>query len=173
MSNGIGDFISSKKEVKRLAAQVIAELKGDVPGHEFHGNQYSDGGGSSGGDSGKNTVSVSGSTVTLNHGGKGHIKMTDQGDNTLAIDDAYVFNPEDRGKGIGKEMYSGLFDYAKSNGKKIVSGKTVENPAAKIWQKMKRDGYPVKIDPDAHEAEGGGYWHANEKPVFSIDFRKD
>lgn len=48
--NGIGDFISSTKEIKRLAAQVMAELKGDLPGHEFHGNQYADGGGSSGGD---------------------------------------------------------------------------------------------------------------------------
>lgn len=46
MSNGIGDFVTSIKEARRLMAQVVAELKGDVPGHEFHGNQYSDGGGS-------------------------------------------------------------------------------------------------------------------------------
>lgn len=163
--SGIGDYVISLKEVQRLAAQVVIELKGDAPGHPFRGNQWGNGEG------GKITVDKSGNSVTLNHTNKGHIKLTDQGNDTLAIDDVYVFNPADRGKGIGKEMYQGLFDYAKGNGKKIVSGKTVENPAARIWQKMKRDGYPVKSDPDAREAEGGGYWHANEKPVFSVDFR--
>lgn len=36
-------FIPSLKEA--------ATVKGDVPGHEFHGNQYSEGGGSGGGES--------------------------------------------------------------------------------------------------------------------------
>lgn len=46
--SGIGDFVSSVKEVQRLAAQVAIELKGDAPGHPFRGNQY-EGGGSNGG----------------------------------------------------------------------------------------------------------------------------
>lgn len=41
---GIGDFLIELKEAQTT-------VKGDVPGHEFHGNQYSDGGGSSGGES--------------------------------------------------------------------------------------------------------------------------
>lgn len=71
MSNGIGDFITSTKEIRRLAAQVMAELKGDVPGHEFHGNQYSDGGGSSGGESksmsGSDYAKEIGSSVPAEH----------------------------------------------------------------------------------------------------------
>lgn len=41
---GIGDFLIELKEAQTT-------VKGDTPGHEFHGNQYSDGGGSSGGES--------------------------------------------------------------------------------------------------------------------------
>lgn len=43
--NGIGDFVASIKETQRLAAQIMAELKGDSPGHPFRGNQYTEGGG--------------------------------------------------------------------------------------------------------------------------------
>lgn len=64
--NGIGDFVTSIKESRRLVAQVVIELKGDVPGHEFHGNQYSEGGGAGGGESssGSSSGGVSGETYT-------------------------------------------------------------------------------------------------------------
>lgn len=46
--NGIGDYVTSIKEVQRLAAQVAIELKGDAPGHPFRGNQWDGGSGGSG-----------------------------------------------------------------------------------------------------------------------------
>lgn len=79
MSNrplGIGDFLIELKE---------ATFKGDVPGHEFHGNQYDAGGGSSGGGSESSGASDSGSSGDVsfskvrNYGG--HKEMTaDKGD---------------------------------------------------------------------------------------------
>lgn len=154
-------------------------LKGDVPGHEFHGNQYTEGvaGGSAGsetfGGGELSSISSSGSATTLSYGNKGHIKLSDIGNDTLKIDDVYVFNPADRGKGIGGKMYERLFQHAKDNKLRIVSGNTVENPAASIWRRAKANGYNVKIDPNAREAEGGGYWHTGhgDTPPFSIDFR--
>lgn len=61
MTNGIGDFVTSLKEYRRLVSQVVAELKGDVPGHEFHGNQWTGGGGGSGGDNGSSGAESGGS----------------------------------------------------------------------------------------------------------------
>lgn len=55
--SGIGDFISSTKEIKRLAAQVVAELKGEAAGHPFRGNQWE--GGSVGSESDMTTPSLS------------------------------------------------------------------------------------------------------------------
>ena len=43
MTNGIGDFVSSIKEVQHLVSQAISEIKGESDGHPFRGNQYEGG----------------------------------------------------------------------------------------------------------------------------------
>lgn len=45
--NGIGDFVASIKETRRLVDQVVIELKGEAAGHPFRGNQWT---GSAGGE---------------------------------------------------------------------------------------------------------------------------
>lgn len=45
--NGIGDFVTSLKETRRLAAQIVIEIKGEAAGHPFRGNQWSGGRGGS------------------------------------------------------------------------------------------------------------------------------
>lgn len=50
--NGIGDFVATIKETRRLASQIAIEIKGESEGHPFRGNQWTGGGGSSGNSSG-------------------------------------------------------------------------------------------------------------------------
>lgn len=143
-------------------------FKGDVPGHPFHGNQYGEGQG--GGSGGAKVIEMGSGSVELQHD-KGSIKLTKRG-NTLSIDDVYIPDPNDRGKGIGTQMYHELSKYARNNHLKIESGITVENPAVRIWQKLKKEGLPVTFNDNAREAEGGGYWHANQEPVAWMDYRQ-
>jgi GNAT superfamily N-acetyltransferase len=83
-----------------------------------------------------------------------------------------VDSPEDmRGQGVGKALYRALFTEAQRLGMGVVSDLTVEEPAARVWESMKREGFPIEKHPKAEmvEVEPENAWFVpGDKPVFRM-----
>lgn len=116
------------------------------------------------------TMTEKGSVVTFSIGAaRVHTKIV--GQNFQVIDaDSPV---EMRGQGIGKDLYRALFQEAARQGKGVVSDFTVEDPAAHVWEAMKREGFPVHKHPKAERIDGGegieGWFVPGlNKPVFWV-----
>lgn len=78
-----------------------------------------------------------------------------------------------RGQGVGKALYRALFQEAQRMGKGVVSDATVEEPAARVWESLKREGYPIVKHPKAKPVAGDDPgWFVSEsgltQPVFRL-----
>ena len=97
----------------------------------------------------------------------GHLK-----DGVFKISSSEVA-PSMRGKGEGQKLYRELIDDALAKGEKVTSDSTVEMPAVRVYEALKRKGYNVielprgTIAPDADILEGG-YYGLKDSPVFEI-----
>lgn len=52
-----------------------------------------------------------------------------------------------RGQGVGKALYRAMFTEAQRQGKGAISDLTVEEPAARVWESLKREGFPIEKNP--------------------------
>lgn len=99
-------------------------------------------------------------------------------DNTLKINHADL--PEElRGKGYGKEMYKTLIDHAHDLGYEVYSDATVEKPAARVYESLKKHGYDVErlpgggeLQPDEEMPHGAYYGKGANSPVYKIHNKK-
>lgn len=77
-----------------------------------------------------------------------------------------------RGQGVGKALYRALFTEAQRQGKEVISDLTVEEPAARVWESMKREGFPIEKHPQAETVEiepGEIAWFVpGDKPVYRM-----
>lgn len=93
-------------------------------------------------------------------------------DGVFKISSAQV-DPAMRGKGEGQKLYRELIDDALSKGERVISDSTVEMPAVRVYEALKRKGYNVNdlprgaIAPDADIVEGA-YYGLKNGPVFEI-----
>lgn len=119
---GIREDLLGRLGVKVLTdGQLVA--KGDVDGHEFHGNQWTEG--SDGGQL---------LEVTTPSGKKAGIKVGSDGEVHS------VFVPEaDRGKGLGSKLYQAAHERMASKGKTLHSGQ-VNEASRKVWGSLERRG---------------------------------
>lgn len=114
---GIGDFLIELKE---------ATFKGDVPGHEFHGNQYSDGGGSSGGSESSGNSGSSGSGESWKTGsGRAKSAVRVNGHPVRGkMTSEHVAHEVDKPSGLTMSHSGGSFNfYRHSSGKVAVRGR--------------------------------------------------
>ena len=86
---------------------------------------------------------------------------------TAQIDEAQ------RGKGEGLALYRELVDDALARGEKVTSDKTVEIPAARVYEALKRRGYNVKDLPRGElpadtDLPFGAYFGRGNGPVYEI-----
>lgn len=89
-----------------------------------------------------------------------------------------VDSPENmRGQGVGKALYRALFQEAQKMGRGVISDVTVEEPAARVWESLKREGYPIVKHPNARplEVDGAHGWYVHmqqgkplSQPVFRL-----
>lgn len=92
----------------------------------------------------------------------GHIK-----DNTLRITTAEV-DEASRGKGIGTALYKKLIDDALSKGLKVTSDFTVEAPAVKVYDSLRKQGYDVKRLEGGSLEDGTAFGKNATNPAFEI-----
>jgi GNAT superfamily N-acetyltransferase len=92
----------------------------------------------------------------------GHIK-----DNILRITTAEV-DEASRGKGIGTALYKKLIDDALSKGLKVTSDFTVEAPAVKVYDSLKKQGYDVKRLDGGSLEDGTAFGKNAANPAFEI-----
>lgn len=90
---------------------------------------------------------------------------------TLRINHADIPDPANRGKGHGVGMYESLLDYARQNNLGVTSDMTVEAPAVRIYEALKRRGYDVERNPGGGIFEDDGT-HWNTSPVFTVNPHK-
>lgn len=144
-------------------------------------NQYT-GPGCSVGSAHKTDISIqpssdeSSKVLTVKSGSVGVLNLKHKGDSLK------VFNTEvdekERGKGIGVAMYLQAVDYAKENRLRMVSDATVEEGAVRVWESLKKRGFPVEKSPMAKEidVDGGKALFVSgsnvSDSVFSLDFRE-
>ena len=81
-----------------------------------------------------------------------------------------------QGKGIGKQMYKRLIDEAHAQGLDVYSDTTVEMPAVRVYQSLKKDGYEVITNPHGvvpASDDGPEAWYGHGgKPVFQVKPKK-
>ena len=89
-------------------------------------------------------------------------------------------DPALRGRGLGVEMYAALIDEAHARGLRVVSDFTVETPAARVYEALRRSGFEVTrnegggaLPPSADAPEGALYGKGAASPVFSVGPRAD
>jgi len=110
-----------------------------------------------------------GSIYTFRVGGAElHARLTGSDFKVISVD-----SPEAvRGQGVGKAMYRALFEEAERQGKGVISDLTVEEPAARVWESLKREGFPIQKHPQAEMIElddGGRAWFVpSDKPVYRM-----
>ena len=94
--------------------------------------------------------------------------------NELHINYAEV--PEEfRNKGYGKAMYRALIDHAHDMGYKVFSDSTVEMPAVRVYESLKKEGYDVQklpgggqLPPSNDIPEGALFGQNVSQPVYEI-----
>jgi len=95
-------------------------------------------------------------------------------DNALHISHAEL-DEKKQGKGYGKKMYKALIDHAHSKGHKVFSDITVEMPAVKVYESLRKDGYFVnrlegggELPADEDLPHGALYGRGVKNPVFEV-----
>lgn len=88
----------------------------------------------------------------------------------------YAELPEEmRGQGHGKAMYRALIDHAHDMGYRVFSDSTVEMPAVRVYESLKKEGYDVQKLPGGGELpphedlpEGALFGRDASQPVYEI-----
>jgi len=93
----------------------------------------------------------------------------------FVIGGASIKDPSKRGKGEGKGLYLAAIDEAKKrNLKKLVSDESVTPDAARVWESLKKDGFPVVKHKDARfiDDKQGGFWGVDgDLPVYTMSIK--
>lgn len=128
-----------------------------------------------GGSKEKPEIKDSGSSVISTISNIGTVSGSIKGD-SLHIGSADV-SPEARGKGYGTKLYKGIVDHAFSKGLNVSSDETVEEPAVRVYDSLKKQGYKVKTNPNAKHgqlSDGSKYMYAPKgQSVFTISREAD
>lgn len=108
-------------------------------------------------DLGEHTIQTKGGTVTAYDIG-----------NAFQVKRADV-DAGKRGKGVGTSMYKELFAQAEAQGKTVVSDVTVSESAAKVYNRLEREGYKIKRNPAEINPKTGNWVSTDiDVPVFEI-----
>ncbi|QDP63214.1 MAG: hypothetical protein Unbinned1520contig1002_12 [Prokaryotic dsDNA virus sp.] len=82
-----------------------------------------------------------------------------------------------RGKGEGRGLYLSAIDEAKKRGaKNFISDESVTPEAARVWESLKKDGFPVVKNKDARfiqDKNGGFFGVTGDLPVYTMDLTKE
>lgn len=127
-------FWKARKQRHAIAKLGGLRAAGDVVGHEFHGNQWTEGTSSI-------VESVSGNWVTFkSDAGTLEAKIEN---NILVVRESAVKEAE-RGKGEGKRLYESAIKYAQKQGLELQSSQAVSVSADRVWQSLKKRGFAVE-----------------------------
>lgn len=96
---------------------------------------------------------------------------------TAQIGGAMIRDASKRGKGEGTKLYAEAARRLKRDGvNSLLSDNTVEAPAAKVWEKLGKQGFPVKKSADARlikDSRGDFFTVDGDGPVFTMDLAGD
>ena len=133
------------------------------------------------GDFAKKAVKALKFNVTGTRGGgvridsdNGKIFANAEGD-SFVIGGALIKDEAKRGKGEGKQLYLATIEEAKKrNLKTLASDESVTPDAARVWESLKKDGFPVVKNKGARfiDDKTGGFWGVDDDlPVYTMDIR--
>lgn len=105
--------------------------------------------------------------VVLGPDEAGKIELMERGGESLQVINSAV-EAEQRGTGMGRRLYDRAIALADERGLKFTSDTSVSESAAKLWQRLARDGHEIIDRTKTGEAElVDGQWQTrNGQPVF-------
>lgn len=100
----------------------------------------------------------------------GQLTVTEKA-TTLEVAGARVV-PEQRGKGLGTDLYKAAVDYAEKRGKTLVSAPIVSEDAARVYDSLAKQGYKIEKNPNVAKVkrEGKMSWVSenSREPVYRV-----